>query len=198
MQILRERLRQHTTWVFTYEGQRIHQVSTRAWYLAMKRAGIENFRWHDLRHTWASWHVQNGTPLFALQELGGWETAKMVRRYAHLNAEHVAPYAMNTESHGDDPTSGFSRHSPIETREKIKCPFGQMGEAGRGGYRNCRRASLLLIRPTDHRQGRTPRVRRNSTSAGTPTDNARRAQREWHCATCPTPKQYRAACRSGR
>ena len=111
MQILRERHGVHATWVFTYEGERIHQVSTRAWYLAMKRAGIENFRWHDLRHTWASWHVQNGTPLFALQELGGWETAKMVRRYAHLNAEHVAPFAANTEVSGVGSTIGFSRHS---------------------------------------------------------------------------------------
>jgi len=37
--------------------------------------------------------VQNGTPLFALQELGGWESAEMVRRYAHLVADHLAPYA---------------------------------------------------------------------------------------------------------
>ena len=123
MQILRERRGQHTTWVFTYEGQRIHQVSTRAWYLAMKRAGIEDFRWHDLRHTWASWHVQNGTPLFALQELGGWETAKMVRRYAHLNAEHVAPYAVNTEVHGAGPSSGFSRHSGSVSSEAPVAEF---------------------------------------------------------------------------
>ncbi len=46
-----------------------------------------------VRHTWASWHVQNGTPLFALQEPGGWESAEMVRRYAHLAADHLAPYA---------------------------------------------------------------------------------------------------------
>ena len=55
-------------------------------YDALERARIENFRWHDLRHTWASWHVQKGTPLVALQELGGWESAQMVRRYAHLSA----------------------------------------------------------------------------------------------------------------
>jgi integrase len=48
---------------------------------------------HDLRHTWASWHVQNGTPLFALRELGGWESPEMVRRYAHFSAEHLTPYA---------------------------------------------------------------------------------------------------------
>ena len=37
--------------------------------------------------------MQNGTPLFALQELGGWESAEMVLRYAHLAADHLAPYA---------------------------------------------------------------------------------------------------------
>ena len=33
--------------------------------------------------------VQSGTPFFVLQELGGWETEKMVRRYAHLAAEYL-------------------------------------------------------------------------------------------------------------
>jgi integrase len=56
-------------------------------------ATFEDFRWHDLGHTWASWHVQQGTPLLALKELGGWESTEMVRRYAHLTAEHLAPYA---------------------------------------------------------------------------------------------------------
>ncbi|TLZ28905.1 MAG: hypothetical protein E6K29_10845 [Gammaproteobacteria bacterium] len=86
--------------VFTYGAKPVKQLSTKAWYKALARAGIESFRWHDLRHTWASWHVQNGTPLFALQELAGWETEKMVRRYAHFAAGHLALYADNLESHG--------------------------------------------------------------------------------------------------
>ena len=100
LQVLRAQRGKHPTRVFTYEGQPIKQVSTAAWYKALARAGIGDFRWHDLRHTWASWHVQGGTPLFALQELAGWETEKMVRRYAHLAAEHLAVYTANTESHG--------------------------------------------------------------------------------------------------
>jgi integrase len=83
--------------VFTYEGNPVKQVSTRAWYKALKRAGIEAFRFHDQRHTWAWWHVQNGTPLHALQELGGWETPSMVRRYAHLASDHLASYAGKVE-----------------------------------------------------------------------------------------------------
>ena len=57
------------------------------------RAGITDFRWHDLRHTWASWHIQQGTPLHVLQELGGWSDIRMVQRYAHLSADHLAVYA---------------------------------------------------------------------------------------------------------
>lgn len=83
----------HRTHVFSFRGKPVHWVSTKAWHGALARAGIEDFRWHDLRHTWASWHVQNGTPLYALQELGGWESPEMVRRYAHLSAEHLAPFA---------------------------------------------------------------------------------------------------------
>jgi len=64
-----------------------------AWKNALQRASINSFRWHDLRHTWASWHVQAGTPLNVLQELGGWSDSSMVLRYAHLAPEHLAEYA---------------------------------------------------------------------------------------------------------
>lgn len=91
--LIRKRIGKHEKYVFSYNGHRITQVSTKTWYKGLSAVGIEDFRWHDLRHTWASWHVQNGTPLFALQELGGWESPEMVRRYAHFSAEHLAPYA---------------------------------------------------------------------------------------------------------
>lgn len=80
----------HLGRVFTYNGEPVAQTTTSAWYKALRRCGIEDFRWHDLRHTWASWHVQNGTPLHVLQELGGWQSSQMVRRYAHFSAGHLA------------------------------------------------------------------------------------------------------------
>ena len=79
--------------MFTYKGKPVTKANNHAWRKALVRAGIEDFRWHDLRHTWASWHVQQGTPLYVLQELGGWSDYEMVRRYAHLSAEHLAQYA---------------------------------------------------------------------------------------------------------
>lgn len=81
--------------VFVYQGAAIRQTNTAAWQKALKRAGIRDFRWHDLRHTWASWHVQRGRPLQVLKELGGWETLEMVQRYAHLSADHLTRWVQS-------------------------------------------------------------------------------------------------------
>ncbi len=106
MTVVRGQIGKHKTVVFTFEGRPILQPNTKAWRKALVRVGIENFRWHDLRHTWASWHVQAGTPLHVLQELGGWETPAMVRRYAHLAPEHLAEHAARISGLAPNPHHG--------------------------------------------------------------------------------------------
>lgn len=88
-EVIKEQIGKHTIYVFTYKGRKVWQCSTQAWRKALKRAEIYNFRWHDLRHTWASWHVQCGTTLQELFELGGWSSFEMVLRYAHLSSNHL-------------------------------------------------------------------------------------------------------------
>lgn len=89
MAVLNSRRGMHPDIVFTWKNNQIRHCNTRAWSKALERAGIKNFRWHDLRHTWASWHVQNGTTLQELQQLGGWSSFEMVLRYAHLSGDHL-------------------------------------------------------------------------------------------------------------
>lgn len=87
---------QHARWCFTYSGARIRKSSS-AWDTAKRRARIEDFRFHDCRHTWASWHVQSGTSLQELMELGGWKSYEMVLRYAHLAPEKLLSVAERIE-----------------------------------------------------------------------------------------------------
>ncbi len=88
--------------VFLFGDRPVKKANTKVWRRALVRAGIEDFRWHDLRHTWATWHIQRGTPLYVLQELGGWAGPEMVQRYAHLSAEHLQVYADNL-AHSEGP-----------------------------------------------------------------------------------------------
>jgi integrase len=69
--------------VFTYGGNPIKDVKS-AFRGACKRAGIEDLRFHDLRHTFASRLVQGGVPLFEVMHLTGHKSLSMVQRYAHL------------------------------------------------------------------------------------------------------------------
>ena len=97
--VLRGERGKHERFCFTYKGEPIRwQLSNTAWLTALKRAGIEDFRFHDLRHTWASWHRQAGTSCDELKDLGGWKSRVMVDRYAKYATEHLTAAAKRIES----------------------------------------------------------------------------------------------------
>jgi integrase len=98
MEVLVRQKGKHETRVFTYAGKPLATANTRAWRKALVRAGITDFRWHDLRHTWATWQRKAGTPTHELQSLGGWKTSVMVERYAHLSADHLKMAAGRIDS----------------------------------------------------------------------------------------------------
>ena len=110
MAVVLRQVGKHPRSVFTYRGEPVGQLSTRAWQAALKRAGIENFRWHDLRHTFATWHRQAGTPTHELQRLGGWKTAIMVDRYAH-----IAPEALQGAANRLDVFGSYAAATPTKT-----------------------------------------------------------------------------------
>jgi integrase len=60
-----------------------------AWEKAIERAKIENFRFHDLRHSTASYLAMNGASLLEIAEILGHKTLQMVKRYSHLSEGHT-------------------------------------------------------------------------------------------------------------
>ena len=85
---------QHPEFVFTFRGKPIAEIKT-AFMAALRRAELVGFTWHGLRHTWATWHIQAGTPIEVLKALGAWRDLRMVLNYAHHSAGHLAGYADN-------------------------------------------------------------------------------------------------------
>lgn len=114
--VLAERRGIHKRWVFGNPDYPLTKASNRAWYAALRAARLSGkFRWHDLRHTWASWAVMSGVRLEVLQRLGGWKTAQMVQRYAHLSSEHLAQDA--------------ARIKPVSGRRNVS-------KRGKSGHKN--------------------------------------------------------------
>lgn len=76
-------------WVFAREdGTRIKAVK-RSFNTACRRAGIEGFHIHDLRHTCAAWLVGFGVPLTEVRDLLGHASVVVTERYAHLSPDNV-------------------------------------------------------------------------------------------------------------
>lgn len=122
MEVLLAQQGKHKRFVFTYKGRPIKNANSTAWRKALDRAGIcphypsessdkgtknmyptkdiqeykyESFRWHDLRHTWATWHAEAGTRSDVIQKLGAWKSAAMVKRYTHLSDDFADVFASN-------------------------------------------------------------------------------------------------------
>jgi integrase len=68
--------------------QKPHAVSA-AFERAARRAGIENFRLHDLRHTFCSYQAMSGVAPRGLQELMGHKDPRMTARYSHINDAYL-------------------------------------------------------------------------------------------------------------
>jgi integrase len=94
MEAIRPWVGKHEKYVFVRsDGTNVRQVCSKMWKAVLKEAGISNFKWHDLRHTWASLMRQSGMGLDVIQELGGWQDSNIVKRYAHLSVDHLSQHS---------------------------------------------------------------------------------------------------------
>lgn len=86
----------HPRLVFHYDGNPIHNVTTKAWKKACKRVGItENVTLHTMRHCGNSWLAQRAVPKEIRAQLGGWSITGRgaIDDYTHLFIDHLRPYA---------------------------------------------------------------------------------------------------------
>lgn len=107
----------HERYVFCFRKRApITQVATKMWRRVVKECGLEGVTFHSMRHSWASWQVQGGTPLMMLKEMGGWATLEMPMRYAHLDPGHLTQYA-ETSAIGARPST---ESDTVEQMPKLK------------------------------------------------------------------------------
>lgn len=76
-------------WLFPRPDGKEPIYFRKAWHNALERAGITDFRFHDLRHSAASYLAMNGASLLEIAAVLGHRTLQMVKRYAHLSETHT-------------------------------------------------------------------------------------------------------------
>lgn len=93
--------------VFSWGGKPIDDCNTFAFQEAVKRAKVGPLRWHDLRHTGASWAVQSGVTLPELMLYGDWKDYRSVLRYAHLAPSQAAAAADKVSKWAERSHAGY-------------------------------------------------------------------------------------------
>jgi Phage integrase family len=111
-------------WVFPHKtgkkaGQPVQDIKN-GFHAALDLAEIENFTWHDLRHTFASWLMMRGAALRSVAELLGHQSIKMTMRYAHLS-----PAFLTAEVSLLDPPAAPAPPPPPKTEKGKRARKGQ-------------------------------------------------------------------------
>ena len=116
---------------------------------AVRRAKIQNFRFHDLRHTFCSWLALRGVPLTAIQKLAGHASIKMTLRYAHLSPRYLADEVKTLDKyHGNDKPADGTGANAEATREEVASPDAdeRSGADSNGSSRPPRKTSPQAVK----------------------------------------------------
>ena len=96
MAILAARRGLDERYVFTYRGEPIKRIHPRNFKQFCDELGLHGVTFHTTRHTFAAWHLMNGTSVYDLAKLGGWSSVKMVEQtYGHLADDYLHAMAEN-------------------------------------------------------------------------------------------------------
>lgn len=120
MSVVTQQIGKHHEFVFTFRGRPFKVISSDTWKLIIEKAGLEDFRWHDLRHCWATAMVRGGVPLHVIQVLGAWKSEKMVLRYGHQNTDSLKPYTEVAGKVVRDVTSQFRHQTSVFDTEEAR------------------------------------------------------------------------------
>ena len=113
------------------DGQEWGQVRT-AFATAMDRAGIKGFRFHDLRHTFASHYMMRGGNLYELKDILGHSDIKMTTRYAHLSPHHLRAGVERLKGLAPAPATAHSaaQNGNLEPQRRVN-PHGPVAQVDR-------------------------------------------------------------------
>lgn len=100
-------------------GVAVGDVTNTAWQTGLRKAEITDFRYHDPRHTWASWHRAAGTNCDELKDLGGWKSRAMVDRYAKFATEYLQSAATRIELERAENVPKLTRFCHSKRRTKV-------------------------------------------------------------------------------
>lgn len=108
---------QQSPYVFSAKKRFGRICIRKAWDEVRKRVGIKNFRFHDLRHTFATYAAEEGASTLELGTAMGHKTAQMTKRYTHMNARTTRRFSNAIEKR---------LFSPDTSQEKEFPPFTQL------------------------------------------------------------------------
>jgi len=113
------RTRHDVPWVFHDAEGRRHNDTRHPFEEACEGAGLTDFHFHDLRHTFASWLIMRGVPLATVSNLLGHTSPTMTLRYAHLSPKHLTSAVRVLDSHSDRSLDSYLTIQPKQTPEGV-------------------------------------------------------------------------------